>query len=97
MTNKTFFYISSLLVVPTVFALFFTVRLLVLLCHKFRRCEDGGIDAWQRGHRARRWARAMVRLAIEFGMWRSGRSVGATWSVTGGNGRFFEQPGGTRS
>jgi hypothetical protein len=28
MTNKTFFYVSSLLVVPTVFALFFALRLL---------------------------------------------------------------------
>ena len=31
-------------------------------------------------------------VAIEFGMWRSVRSGGAAGSVTGGNGKFFEQP-----
>jgi hypothetical protein len=36
-------------------------------------------------------------VAIEFGMWRSLRSGGAAGSATGGNGKFFEQPGGTRS
>jgi hypothetical protein len=45
---------------------------------------------------------AMIRVrrmvAIEFGMWRSVRGGGgAAGSVTGGNGKFFEQPGGTRS
>jgi len=30
-------------------------------------------------------------------MWRSVRSGGAVGSVTGGNGKFFEQPSGTRS
>jgi hypothetical protein len=34
-------------------------------------------------------------VAIEFGMGRSVRSGGAAGSVTGGNGKFFEQPGGT--
>jgi hypothetical protein len=41
---------------------------------------------------------AMIRVrrmvAIEFGMWRSVRSGGAAGSVTGGNGKFFEQLGG---
>ena len=36
-------------------------------------------------------------VAIEFGMWRSGRSGGAPWSITFGNGRRLEQRGGTRS
>ena len=36
-------------------------------------------------------------VAIEFGMWRSVRSGGAVGSVTVGNGKFFEQPGGTSS
>jgi hypothetical protein len=34
-------------------------------------------------------------VAIEFGMWRSGRNGGAAASVTVGNGRFLEHPGGT--
>jgi hypothetical protein len=34
-------------------------------------------------------------VAIEFGMWRSVRSGGPAGSVTVGNGKFFEQPGGT--
>jgi hypothetical protein len=57
--------------------------------------------SWQHGHRDRRWAGATVRrrrmVAIEFGTWRSGRSGGAAGSVTGGNAKFFEPPGGTRS
>jgi hypothetical protein len=36
-------------------------------------------------------------VAIEFGMRRSGLIGGASGSVTGGNGKFLEQPGGTRS
>ena len=36
-------------------------------------------------------------VAIEFGMWRSVRSGGAAGSVTVGNGKFFEPPGGTSS
>jgi hypothetical protein len=34
---------------------------------------------------------------IEFGTWRSVRNGGASGSVTVGNGKFFEQRGGTRS
>ena len=33
-------------------------------------------------------------VAIEFGTWRSGRNGGAAGSVTGGNGRSREHPGG---
>src|SRR5665647_1723619 len=36
-------------------------------------------------------------VAIEFGMWRSGRSGGSSGSVTVGYGKFREQRGGTRS
>ena len=36
-------------------------------------------------------------VAIEFGMCRSGRSGGAPWPITFGNGRRLEQRGGTRS
>ena len=36
-------------------------------------------------------------VAIELGMWRSVRSGGAAGSVTVGNGKVFEQPGGTSS
>jgi hypothetical protein len=36
-------------------------------------------------------------VAIEFGVWRSVRNGGAAGLVTGGNGKFFEQPGGARS
>ena len=74
---------------------------LILLRHKFRRVERTVIAAWQQGHRDRRLARATARrrrmVAIEFGTWRSGRSGGAAGSVTVGNGKFFEPPGGTRS
>src|SRR6266511_2690709 len=36
-------------------------------------------------------------VAIEFGMWRSGRKGGSSGSVTSGYGKFREQRGGTRS
>ena len=36
-------------------------------------------------------------VAIEFGMWRSVRSGGASGSITLGNGRLREEPCGTRS
>ena len=76
-------------------------RALVLLHHKFLRRECRGIGAEQHGHRGRVPTRAAIRrrrmVAIEFGMWRSVRSGGAAGSVTVGNGKFFEPPGGTSS
>src|SRR5207342_3891593 len=68
---------------------------------KFLRRECRGIGAEQHGHRGRVPTRAAIRrrrmVAIEFGMWRSVRSGGPAGSITVGNGKFFEQPGGTRS
>jgi hypothetical protein len=73
---------------------------LVLLRHK---CAARMLGIWaaQYGHRdsvltsATSNRRRMV--AIEFGMWRSGRKGGASGSVTLGYGRCREQRGGTRS
>jgi hypothetical protein len=74
---------------------------LVLLCHKLRRCEGARMDAWQHGHRDRRWTRALARrhrmVAIELGTWRSGRNGGAAGSMTLGNGKLREPRGATRS
>ena len=36
-------------------------------------------------------------VAIEFGIWRSGRKGGASGSMTVGNGKFREERGGRRS
>src|SRR6202142_4626140 len=74
---------------------------LVLLRHKFLRCCCLTIGAAQHGHRASVLTRAAISsrriVAIEFGMCRSGRSGGASGSVTVGNRKFLERPGGTRS
>jgi len=55
----------------------------------------------QQGHRGSILAIATTiaqwTVAIELGTWRCGRSGGAAGSVTGGNGRFRERPGGTWS
>src|SRR5438552_13132475 len=74
---------------------------LILLCHKFLRGAGLAIGAAQHGHRGNVVTRAVISLwrivAIEFGTCRSGRSGGASGSVTAGNGKFRELPGGTRS
>src|ERR1700758_1172847 len=73
---------------------------LVLLHHKAWR---GFRLNWraQHGHRGRVRAIATANLrwsvAIELGTCRSGRIGGAAGSVTTGNARFLEDPGGTRS
>src|SRR6185312_11749331 len=75
-------------------------RLLVLLRHKRRRfvCLIGRMQQGQR-ERFRTMATISLRriVAIEFGMRRSGRSSGASGSVTVGNRKSLERPGGTRS
>ena len=75
---------------------------IVLLRHKFPRAANVlALLFDSTGIATRCWAGATISrrrmVAIEFGMWRSVRSGGAAGSVTGGNGKFFEQPGGTRS
>ena len=56
---------------------------------------------WQHGHRGKRLTIASISLwrmvAIEFGMWRSGRKGGSPGSVTVGYCKFREQSGATRS
>jgi len=75
--------------------------LLVLLCYKFLGRSCLTIGAVQHGHRGSVLTRAAISrrriVAIEFGTCRSGRSGGASGSVIVGNGKFREQPGGTRS
>src|ERR1019366_1489741 len=75
--------------------------LLVLLCHKFLRGMFLCIGVAQHGHRDNLLARATLRrmrsVAIEFGTCRWVRSGGASGSVTVGNRKFLERPGGTRS
>jgi hypothetical protein len=73
------------------------------MCHKLRRSERlerAGVAAWQHGHRSRRLTMALtIRrriVAMELGMWRSGRNGGAAGSVTVGKGKLREQLGGTR-
>jgi hypothetical protein len=74
---------------------------LVLLHHKFLRTDFLAIEAAQHGHRDMVLTSATINrrrmVATEFGTWRSGRNGGASGSVTVGNGKFFEQRGGTRS
>src|SRR5271168_1006149 len=75
-------------------------RQLVLLRHKFRRMFRGNLRAQhgQRGSiRAIATTIAQWTVAIELGTCRWGRSGGAAGSVTSGNGRFREPPGGTWS
>lgn len=74
---------------------------LVLLRHRFLRCESVRIGVAQHGHRDSLLTRSTINLfrmvAIEFGTWRCVRSGGASGSVTVGNGKFLEQRGATRS
>jgi hypothetical protein len=73
---------------------------LVLLRHKFRFAR-GLTGAAQHGHRGSAVTSAVISrrriVAIESGTWRSGRSGGASGSVTTGNGSRREPPGGTKS
>lgn len=75
--------------------------MLVLLRHKFLRGMFLCIGASQHGHLDNLLARATLRrmpsVAIEFGTCRWVRSGGASGSVTVGNRKFLERPGGTRS
>src|SRR6266496_4080938 len=61
---------------------------LVLLRHKFLWRDCLAIGAAQHGHRGSVLTRAAIirrrMVAIEFGMWRSGRSGGSSGSVTVG-------------
>ena len=76
-------------------------RLLVLLCHKFLCGMFLCTGVAQHGHLDNLLARATLRrmrsVAIEFGTCRWVRSGGASGSVTVGNRKFLERPGGTRS
>ena len=75
-------------------------RLLVLLRHKFLRWGFLRIGFVQHGHLDSLLMSAVIRrrriVAIEFGTCRSGRSGGASGSVTLGKDRCFEERGGTR-
>jgi len=55
----------------------------------------------QQGHRDKALTNWTIRyrriVAIEFGMWRSGRKGGSSGSVTFGNGKLREERGGTRA
>jgi hypothetical protein len=72
--------------------------LLVLLRHKVLYLARFLIGAAQHGHRGKCLTRARTSrrrmVAIEFGMCRSGRSGGASGSVTFENGRRLEHRGG---
>ena len=74
---------------------------LVLLRHNLcdRACARcGAPQDGQRGKRLMIAAMSLRRMvAIEFGMWRSGRNGGSSGSVTVGYGKLREQRGGTRS
>jgi len=69
---------------------------LVLLCHKFARAPRGAA-APQQGQRGKRSTMAAMSrrrmVAIEFGMWRSGRKGGCAGSATVGNGKLRASPG----
>ncbi len=73
--------------------------LLVLLCHIFLGRDCLAMGAAQHGHRGSVLTRAATMrrrmVAIEFGMWRSGRNGGSSGSMTVGYGKFRERPGGT--
>jgi hypothetical protein len=73
---------------------------LILLRYKFIRVRLA-VDLPQHGQRGKCSTIAAMSLrrvvAIEFGMWRSGRKGGSSGSVTVGYGKLREQPGGTRS
>lgn len=74
------------------------IQRLILLGHKVRRLDAG---AAQQGHRGRAMTRTAINrrriVAIEFGTCRSGRSGGASGSMTAGKRRCREALGGTRS
>src|SRR5919108_2295096 len=74
---------------------------LVLLRHKFRLSEYDLTGAAQHGHRGSWLTSAAISrrriVAIEFGTWRSGRSGGASGSITPGNGSRRELLGAIRS
>jgi 5-methylthioadenosine/S-adenosylhomocysteine deaminase len=73
---------------------------LVLLRQQALRRGRLGVGAVQQGHRESFRASATINrlrmVAIEFGMWRSGRNGGSPGSVTIGYGRFRELYAGTR-
>jgi hypothetical protein len=73
-------------------------NLLVLVRQKSGILATCRIDVWQQGHLGRLLARTTIRrrrkVAIEFGMCRSGRIGGASGSATLGNGRSREPRGG---
>src|SRR6185437_3104563 len=75
--------------------------LLVLLRHNFRCLPCAEIGPTQQGHRDSVATRATINLrrivAMEFGMWRSGRNGGPSGPISFGNCNFREQPGGTSS
>src|ERR1700722_8645886 len=77
-----------------------SVNLLVLLRHEVLCLAALLIGAAQHGHRRKFLTRTRTSrrrmVAIEFGMCRSGRSGGASGSVTFGNARRLEHRGGTR-
>jgi len=78
-----------------------TSIVLELLRHNLcdRACARcGAPQDGQRGKRLMIAAMSLRRMvAIEFGMWRSGRNGGSSGSVTVGYGKLREQRGGTRS
>jgi len=75
-------------------------RAIVLLRHKLRR-ERVKFLAAQHGHRDRMATSLTIScrrsVAMEFGTWRSGRSGGASGSVTLGKGKLREENFGNRS
>src|SRR5579863_4490000 len=79
----------------------FFSSLLVLLRHNFRCLPCAEIGPTQQGHRDSVATRATINLrrivAMEFGMWRSGRNGGPSGPISFGNCNFREQPGGTSS
>jgi hypothetical protein len=74
---------------------------LILLHHKFLRRVCLTIGAAQHGHRGKLPTSATIRrrrmVAIEFGIWRSGRNGGSSGSVTIGNGKLRDERGAGRS
>ena len=74
---------------------------LIVLRQKVQRVGPVPIGLAQQGQRDRSVTRLTLRrrrsVVIECGTWRSGRSGGASGSVTLGKGRFFEDMSGARS
>ena len=68
---------------------------LIVLRHELRRRLRPAVGVAQQGHRGNARAMPTMRrrrmLAMELGTWRSGRSGGASGSVTRGNGRLREE------